>query len=96
MSRRSQPKWSGRESRDFEAVQPVKFVNLMSVFQSGEIPYDTLLAFVWIQHRRVDPTFTFDDALDLTTDEWDIEGVTVAEADPTSEPVEPTAIATGS
>lgn len=79
-------KWSGRTIRDFESVQPVRFVNLVKVLTSGEVPWDTLLAFMWVTHRQVDPYFTFDDVLDLPSDQWDIEGLGIDKDDPTAEP----------
>lgn len=81
-------KFTGREVRDFEGVQSVRYMSLPRVLESGEMPFDTLLALLWILHRRRDPSFTWDNALDLTEDDWEIAGAVVSEADPTAtEPV---------
>ena len=79
-------KLTGREVREFERVQGLRYVALQRVFQSGDIPYDTLLALVWLLWRRQEPGFTFDDMLELTEDEWTIRGVAISEPDPTAAP----------
>ena len=79
---------TGREVREFERVQGVKYMAVSALFQAGEVPYDTLLALVWILHRRTDPDMTFDDMLDLREDEWAIDGINVTESDPTPEPAD--------
>lgn len=80
-------KMSGREVREFERVQPVKYSNLMKVVTAGDIPWDTFLGMIYILRRRQDPTFTFDDLLDLTEDDYEVTGVDEQQAGPTAEPV---------
>jgi len=88
---------TGREIRDLERAQSVSFMALQRKMSSGaesfDLPWDTLLALVWVMHRREDPSFTFDQALDLRIDEWEFGGIAISDvADPTTEPAADTAI----